>query len=117
MKIEQEFSISHEQFSQGMLEMIGMTKTILETFKKAYGKNKDPFYKVEVEKYTESLVGLVQLFKSYTVRVECGIGVNPIILFSDGKALFGYRMKDEVDFSKRWYDTIAKKINGKNMVI
>lgn len=117
MKIEQEFSVSHEQFIDGITEMIEMTKTLLETFKEAFIKTGDPFYKIEMEKYTDVLVGLVRLLKSYMIRVENGIGVNPIILFNDGRAQFGYRMKDEVNFSNKWFKVVAKKFNGRNMVI
>ena len=117
MKIENEFQITHEQFLQGMTEMIKITTDVLDIFKRAYIKNKDPFIKLEMEQYTESLVNSVRLLKSYTIRVENNIGVLPIAVFNDGVAIFGYRMKDKIDFSKRWYDKITKKENGKEMVI
>ena len=116
-KFEQEFNVSHSQFLQGMTEMMKITTDILETFKKAYAETQDPFAKIEMEKYAEALVSLVRLLKSYTIRVENGIGVLPIVLFSDGRASFGYRMKDEVDLSNRWFKEIAKKHNGREMVI
>ena len=117
MKIENEFQITHEQFLQGMKEMIKITTDVLDIFKRAYIKNQDPFIKLEMEQYTESLVNSVRLLKSYTIRVENNIGVLPIAVFNDGAVIFGYRMKDKDDFSKRWYDEITKKENGKEMVI
>ena len=116
MKIEQEYSVSHEQFLEGMTEMIKMTTEILETFKKAYIKTGDPFCKIAMQGYAEVLANSVKLLKSYTIRIENGIGVNPIILFSDGIATFGYRITEEVNFSKRWFKKITKSINGKQMV-
>jgi len=115
-KFEQEFEVTHEQFIEGMLETINIIKDVLETFKEAFRKTKDPFAKIEMEKYAESLVDTIRLFKSYTIRVENGIGVKPIVFFTDGKALFGYRMQGEVDFYKKWYEIITKIKNGKEMV-
>ena len=116
MKIENEFQITHEQFLQGMKEMIKITTDVLDIFKRAYIKNQDPFVKLEMEKYTEALINSVRLLKSYTIRVENNIGVLPIAVFNDGVAIFGYRMKDKIDFSKRWFDKITKKENGRRMV-
>jgi len=114
MKIENEFSITHEQFLQGMKEMIKITTDVLDIFKRAYIKNQDPFVKLEIEKYTESLVNSVRLLKSYTIRVENNIIVLPIIVFNDGVAIFGYRMKDKIDFSKDGLIKLLKRKRKKD---
>ena len=116
-KPEREFSISHEQFLEGMTGIMKITTKTLEIFKGVYGKTQDPSAKIEMEKYAEVLVNLVRVLKSYTIRVDNGIGVSPIVVFSDiGRVMFGYREKKSVEFTKKWYNIIRKQSNGEMVI-
>lgn len=113
---EEEYQITNEQFIEGVVEIIGLTKNDLELLKKSYEKTKDPLCKVEIEKYTETLVELVEMMKTFVLKIESGIELQAIIVFSEDKALFGYRGKKDVDFSKKWFNIIVrKKENGSEM--
>ena len=117
VKIEQEFSVTHEQFLDGITETIKITTDTLGILKKAYIKTQDPFIKIEMEHYAEGLADLIKLLKIYMIRVNNGIEVQPIVLFTDKKALFGYRGKKDIKFAEKWYKIIVEKTNHKNMVI
>ena len=112
IKIEQDFPVTHEQFIEGITDIIKITTETLEIFKGVYKNTQNPFAKIEMERYSESLVGLVRVLKSYTIRVENGIELNPIVVFSDNRVMFGYREKKSVEFTKRWYNIIRKQSNG-----
>lgn len=119
MEIEierKEYQISHEQFIKGITEIIEMTRKTLETFRDSYRKTKDPLCKAEIEDYAGMLAELIKLLKKYTLRINNGIEVQPIVVFTDNKALFGYREKGDIEFSKRWYETIVRKDNHREMV-
>ena len=109
MKMEQEYNVSHEQFLDGITETIKITTDTLDILKKAYIKTQDPFIKIEMEHYAEGLADLIRLLKIYMIRIENGIEVQPIILFTDKKALFGYRGKKDIEFAKKWYEIIVSK--------
>ena len=113
----QEFNVTHSQFVEGMTETIKITMDTLEILKKAYIKTQNPFCKIEMENYAESLADLIKLLKTYMIRVENGIEVQPIIFFTDKKALFGFRGKKDLEFAEKWYEIITKVKNGKEMVI
>ena len=107
-----EYPVTHEDFIEAMTEVIAIVKDRLEIFKKAYKKTKDPYCKKEIEAYAEVYVELIELFKKYTLRIENGIEVQPIVVFSGYKAMFGYREKKDLEFSKKWYEKIVFKNNG-----
>lgn len=107
-----EYSVTHEEFIEAMTEVIAIVKDRLEIFKKAYRLTKDPFCKSEIETYAGVYVELIELFKKYTLRVENGIEVQPIVVFDGCKAMFGYREKKDLEFSKKWYERIVFKGNG-----
>jgi len=116
-KFEQEYNVTHEQFIEGITETIKITTDTLDILKKAYTKTGDPFCKVEMQNYAEGLAELIKLLKSYTIKVENGIEVQPIILFTDKKALFGYRGKKDIEFAEKWYKIIVDGRNNKGMTI
>lgn len=107
-----EYNITHEEFVEAMIEVIAITKDRLEIFKKAYRVTKDPLCKKEIDSYAKTYVELILLFKNYTLRVENGIELQPIVVFTDSKALFGYREIKDLEFSKKWYEKIVMKNNG-----
>lgn len=117
VKIEQEYNVTDKQFKEGTAEMIKMTTDTLKIFKRVYRETKDLFVQAEIEKYTSLVVDLMRLLKSYKLRADNGIGVQPIVVFGDGTAIFGYKGKREMEFSEKWYKIITKKRNGKEMVI
>ena len=117
MKTEQEFSISHEQFVDGTNETIKIITGYLENLKKTYIKTQNPICKIEITQDLERLANIKKLYFIYLILVESGIELQPIVLFADKKAMFGFRRKKETEFAEKWYKIIAKKENGKNMVI
>ncbi len=112
-----EYNITHEQFTEGVTEATEMTKEALSIFKKSYKKTKDPFCRIEIESYAESLTDLVRLLKAYMLRVENGVELQPIVVFTDGKALFGYRGKKDIEFTKKWFKIIVEENNNTKMTI
>ena len=106
-----EYNISNEELIEGILEVTEIIKENLEIFKKAYREPKDPLDKIEIEAYAKTYVELVILFKNYTNRIERNIELQPIIVFQDNKALFGYREKKDLEFSKKWFERIVFKNN------
>lgn len=112
-----EYNVTDEQFVEGITETIKITTDTLGILKKAYTKTGDPFCKIEMEHYTEGLADLIKLLKTYMLRVENGIEVQPIVVFTDSKALFGYRGKKDIEFTKKWFKIIAEGNNNTKMTI
>ena len=117
MKTEEEYNVTHKQFLEGINETIKITTDALKILKKAYIKTGDPFCKIEIEHYAGSLANLVKLLRTYMIKVENGIEVQPIVFFTDKKALFGYRGKKELEFVEKWYKIITGKKDDRGMVI
>ncbi len=114
--IEREYDVTDEQFREGTTEMIEITMDKLNALKKEYIKTKDPDVQKMIIKYEELLFDLKLLVKSYNIYVNSKIGVQPIIVFSDGGAIFGHKGKREMEFSIKWFNIITKQHNGKEMV-
>ena len=117
MKEGKEYIISHKQFEQGMSEIIKITIDSLDKLKKRYKETKNPFCKSEIESYADMLSNQIKVLETYKIRIKSGIEVQCVVLFTDKKALFGYRGKKDLEFGEKWYRIITENTNDGAMVI